>query len=542
MVDESPSTVPVAPVNVPAVVWRYKWLLVGAFFVGAALGLGWSAMQSKSYVAEAQLILTDPRVSSVFTDNQQGIANAPRYVRNQADYIESDLVSARAAELLGGDATLETVSDSVEALSAADRDVVTIRAERGTAEEAAAYADEVAIAYGQLISEEEQRKAEEATQELERSRTELQSQITELEARLAADPGDVAAIAERDAAVSQLVSIQTLIDELDVNSALFGSGVELFQPASLPESPSSPRPVRNAAIAAFFAMLIAGGYALWQSVRSPRAVESGDPAPILGAPLLGTVPVLDRSDASPFPNAAVPRTVAAEAFQFILTSLDFAIDSKPRRADGRLLRSFVVTSVAAGDGKTLSAAGLAMAAAGDGRNLVLVDADERERGLSKLTGSLTGHGLTDLAGSNGAPLDDFTATWKISDTVALTTIAAGSRPQDTASFFRSDGFEGAMDRLEEHYEMVLVDSPPVLAVPETAEIAAEADGVILVVDRGVPLHALDDAVDLLLRAGTPVLGYIFNRSRDRHGGYGYGYSPRYGRRQRKREKATADAR
>ena len=129
-----------------------------------------------------------------------------------------------------------------------------------------------------------------AIAELADAKIELQTRVGELEASLGANPGNAALRAERDAAIAQLVNLNTRIQQIDINMALYGSGVEHFETADIPGSPVSPRPRRNATAAAVLGLLVAGAYALWRTERSPLAEHRHDPAPVLGAPLLGQVP------------------------------------------------------------------------------------------------------------------------------------------------------------------------------------------------------------------------------------------------------------
>ena len=269
---------------------RFRWLVLLTSVVAATVTYGLSSRQADSYQAEASMLLTDPRTSGVFDDAAAGISSMFRYVRNQAEIIESDAVAIRAADLLGTSLTIGKITGSVSAVASRDLDMVTVLAVRPTATEAAALADAVAEAYQGLVAERVQDTAAVAIAEMADAKIELQTRVGELEASLGANPGNAALRAERDAAIAQLVNLNTRIQQIDINMALYGSGVEHFETADIPGSPVSPRPRRNAAAAAVLGLLVAGAYALWRTERSPLAEHRHDPAPVLGAPLLGQVP------------------------------------------------------------------------------------------------------------------------------------------------------------------------------------------------------------------------------------------------------------
>jgi Mrp family chromosome partitioning ATPase len=77
-------------------------------------------------------------------------------------------------------------------------------------------------------------------------------------------------------------------------------------------------------------------------------------------------------------------------------------------------------------------------------------------------------------------------------------------------------------------DLVVLDSPPILAVADTSAIAGQVDGIVVVVAKGTPLKTLEEVRERLEFVGTPVLGYVFNRADTRAGSYGYGYGYGYG--------------
>jgi Mrp family chromosome partitioning ATPase len=205
-----------------------------------------------------------------------------------------------------------------------------------------------------------------------------------------------------------------------------------------------------------------------------------------------------------------------------LSSLDFALETIRGR-------TVLVTSTSKSDGKTATALNLAIAAAHDGRNPLLIDADERAQGLTFLAGFEGKPGVSDLNGPES--VEKSTHQWVLLDGTKIDIVPAGTGVVgNTASFFRSVGFRTAMADLLEDRDIVIIDSPPVMAAAETTDVAAAADGVVLVVAEGARLNDLDDARQRLAMSGTPILGYVFNRATPKSGVTGYGYGYGYGTR------------
>jgi len=221
--------------------------------------------------------------------------------------------------------------------------------------------------------------------------------------------------------------------------------------------------------------------------------------------------------AGPMPVASAPASAAAEAYEFAVSSLGFALE----QVGGT---SALITSTSPADGKTVTALNLVLAAMKDGRKPLLVDADERARGLTRISGFGTAAGVTDLD-ELGHGVDTVVRPWTVGgdhDEVAF--IAAGSKLNGTtAGYFRSAGFGRALRRLVKGWDVVVIDAPPVLVAAETTDLAALVDGVVLVVVPGTPLRRLAEVRERIAMTGTPILGYIYNRAKPETGRYGYGY-------------------
>jgi capsular exopolysaccharide synthesis family protein len=401
---------------------------------------------------------------------------------------------------------------------------VTIRALDPTPGGAAEVANAVGAAYQLEVSRTSKASAEAATTQLNRARQDLQRRIDGLErslAQAAASTGDTSELtaglnAQRAAASTQLLSLESQADQISVDAALYGSGVQLFEKAEPPVSPAQPRPLGAALVAAFLGFLAAMVLAWWRTEHRQNADDRLDPAQILGVPLLGEVPDFSAAGTSGrLPAHEASHTVAGEAYHFLVASLGFALNDEGGR-------TVLITSARPGDGKTITAANLAIAAMRDGRRVLMIDADERARGLTELAGVRPEPGLTDLADENQS-VGLATAQMRLGDNDRIPVVPAGRRLADPAGFFRTGQFRRAIARVKQGADLVVIDSPPLLAVSDTSAIASQADGIVVVVSRGTPLRLLREVRERLEFVGTPALGYVFNRADPRRKRYGYGY-------------------
>jgi Mrp family chromosome partitioning ATPase/capsular polysaccharide biosynthesis protein len=508
-----------------ALLGRWRQILI-AGIAAALLGFGLSALQPVEYTAEASLLLADPRNTGLFGETGVNFLDPSRYVRNQAEFARSNPVVERASVLLDGRLDRDEVRERSTIQPATDLDQLSIRVTDGTASGAAQIANAIGEAYQAVVREEAERSTQASLTELQAQRSELQAAIDAAEERLAAAPGDASARAERDAAVNQLITIDSRADQIAVDSTLFGSGVELFERADVPRSPSAPTPLRNAVLAGILGALAAAALAWWRADETATADGRNDPSRMLKAPLLGTVPSFEEIGLTgSVPTVEAPKSPAGEAYQFLVGSLAFALAENGGR-------SVVLTSASPIDGKTVTCLNLAVAAAQDGRDVVLVDADTRVRGLTRRLGAKDTGGLPALADARN-DLSEIVVPLTADDGKHVPFIPAKSLGDDTAAFFRTPGFRQAVTRLKQVADLIIVDSPPLLLASDASAIATNVDGIVVVVARGTSMKLLEEMRERLDMIGTPVLGYVYTKAKLDGAGYGdyayrYGYSYAYG--------------
>lgn len=507
---------PLGPPVLPAL-WAAKWSIVVTAICAALIGFGVSALQPTTYQAQAELLLVDPRNSGLFEETGVNFLDPSRYVRNQAELARSAPVITRTAELIGGRLSTDAVTRALTVRPSVDLDLLTVLASDRTGPGAAQIATAAGEAYQQIVREQVQGNADSSLAEIEGQRVQLEATIAEAEAELATAPGDSSLTAERDSAITQLVDLRSRADQIAVDASLFGSGVQQFQEADIPESPAAPQPMRNAALAFVLGALAAGGLAWWRAEETATADGRNDPSTVLNAPLLGSVPDFAESGLDTvLPTVAAPKSPPAEAYQFLVGALAHAMEE----VDGR---SVLITSAGPADGKTMTTLNLAVAASQDGRDVLVVDADTRMRGLTRILGLAHEAGLPELA--DGRPLAEVVELAGIGEGHALPVIPAMPMGKDTAAFFRTPGFLRAVKVLVAPADLVLFDTPPLLLAADTAAIARCVDGIVVVVARGTPMRTLREMRERLDLTGTPVLGYIFTKATS---GTGYGAYGRYG--------------
>ncbi|HJR89651.1 MAG TPA: polysaccharide biosynthesis tyrosine autokinase [Aeromicrobium sp.] len=210
----------------------------------------------------------------------------------------------------------------------------------------------------------------------------------------------------------------------------------------------------------------------------------------------------------------------AEAFRVLRTNLNFAnLDAKNQ--------TMLVTSSVPDEGKTFVAANLASAMAGSGRSVLVLDADMRNPNVADLLGLENAVGMiTVLLGR--ATLDQAIQVHPS----GLHFLGTGPQPPNPSEVLDTQAMRSLLATLRDRYEVVIVDAPPLLPVADSAILATEVDGVLLLVRHGAThREQLRMAVARLNTVGGRLLGTVINQA-PMHGvgqygygyyGYGYGY-------------------
>ena len=255
--------------------------------------------------------------------------------------------------------------------------------------------------------------------------------------------------------------------------------------------------------------------------RSPEEMQNQLRVPVLAIVRRLETTALTGLDA--LQVHAAPNTAESEAFRTLRTTLAFNSQETSR---------MVISSPEPGDGKTTVLANLAVTYAQAGKKVLLIDADLRRPGLTKLLGLRGPVGLSSLLRAE-EPLETMAAkSIAASGIEGLDVLASGPRPTNPAELLSGQRFSELLAWAETIYDQVLIDSPPALAASDAAVIGRIVDGVLLVVQPEKNQRRLVmRAADSFMSMGIDLIGVIINRASGEkdgdfygYGRYGYGYS------------------
>jgi capsular exopolysaccharide synthesis family protein len=308
----------------------------------------------------------------------------------------------------------------------------------------------------------------------------------------------------------------------------------VIEPAPVPTTPVSPKIRTNVLLAASIGFLLATGAAVLLEYLDDTIKSGEDVERILQTATLGAIarihPLKEPGDHLVARNQ--PRSPISEAYRVVRTNLQFSGLSNPSS-------TVLVTSAGPGEGKTTTAANLAIAMAQAGKRVVLADTDLRRPAMHHFFGVPNNQGLTSLLLDGDLEPDDVLAD---SGVEGLRVLTSGPLPPNPAELLGSPQMERLIQRLQEQAEVLIFDSPPILAVADATILGSQCDGTLLVVDAGkTRSDVVKRGKETLDKVGVNLLGVVLNKLSRRRGSgyyyYYYYYSTEDGRKKRRQKKS-----
>ncbi|MEO1067532.1 MAG: polysaccharide biosynthesis tyrosine autokinase [Cyanobacteria bacterium J06638_6] len=307
-------------------------------------------------------------------------------------------------------------------------------------------------------------------------------------------------------------------EQLSAELARGGFSWEVVEPP-LPGRRIGPDPIRPLALGIAAGLLVGGGLAFLAESIDKRVRTSDDlqkqvPLPLLGMlpRRLASLPPLRRGEAEAI--GMHPELADSELMQTVLwpqfrDSLDLIANNLQLLQTRSPSKAIAITSALPEEGKTTLTLGLAFSLARMGQRVLVIDADLRRSGIQAELGLAAEEGLSGLlmgASTQGRPHRlDF-------GTVFVDVLPAGPIPEDPISLLSSPRFRQLLTRGKEHYDLVLVDTPPLIGMADAIKVGAVCDSTLLVtrLDR-ITQSQLTEAMTLLTHLN--MIGLVANGAR-----------------------------
>lgn len=304
--------------------------------------------------------------------------------------------------------------------------------------------------------------------------------------------------------------------ELTAAAGISASNISIIDVATAPVKPSSPKILRNLALSILIGLVLAGSivalrHNMDDAVKIPEDVESK-----LELTLLGVIPKTKM--ASPMQEMADPKSGISESYNSLRSALIYSTSRG-------LPRTMLVTSSQPAEGKSTTSLAIALGIAKLGRRVVLIDVDMRRPSI---------HGLLDLPNTTGLSnlltrQDTIENAIQPSGSENLSVITSGPVPPSPTDLLSTPAMPELLDTLAAHFDLILLDSPPVLGLADAPLLSTLVEGVVMVIQSDRSRRgSLKSSLRRLRAARANILGGVLTifdpaKTGNRYTEY-YGYS------------------
>jgi succinoglycan biosynthesis transport protein ExoP len=494
-----------------AVLWRWKWLIVLVVVAATGTAYYFSARQTPQYSATASLIYEKPldvsnplsAGSNYIDPNQQQLD-----VQSVGTIVTSPDMTGRVEKLVGPN-VINAAEYSVSASAAQPgtnssyTNVATISVTSSDPQQAARIANAYATAFIAWRKQTQQQQVRQAERV-------IQSKMNTF-------------LSPASRGSSDYLMLEQRLRDLQILEATVTGDFRLVTPAEPPTEPFAPRPKRAAVLGFGVGLFAAIGLAFLLEQLNTRIRDYRETSELLRMPVIGRIPSLPKRYLGPESLAVVqhPDGRAAEAFRMLRGNLEFV------NVDGTS-KSILVTSCKQGEGKSLTVANLGAALALAGKRVIVVDGDLRRPQMHKYFSLPNEAGLSTVLSGQTTLADSLQAVALAPETMhggngagpqapaptqgMLLVLTSGTLPPNPGELIASKKFGILLEHLRTEADVVLVDSPAIMAVGDAAALAAAVDGLVMLVNiEQVRRPTLREVADVLDPLPCRKLGIIVAR-------------------------------
>lgn len=341
---------------------------------------------------------------------------------------------------------------------------------------------------------------------------------------------------ERQVNEKYYILMKTKLQESRITEASKISNVRIIDPAIPPEKPVKPKKKMNLLLGLFLGLGAGVGIAFIRDYLD-HSIKSGEDLQRLGLTAIAIIPTIDVKSAvekigkvykdknngeevlvkARLVSHYDPKSAVAEAYRTLRTNIQFMSPDRP-------IKSLLVTSAGPGDGKSTTVINIAITFANLGKKVLLIDADLRKPIQHKVFEFQRAPGLTHLLIEN-LPDEEVIHQTEVPN---LDLITCGDIPPNPSELLASQRLKNFMERAREKYDIILFDTPPVIAVTDATVLSQLTDAILLVVRAGsTDLRVLERSIELLRQVKANLVGAVLNGVNMSTGYDSYYYYYRY---------------
>jgi len=343
----------------------------------------------------------------------------------------------------------------------------------------------------------------------------LQQQLNDLKGRTLVEQNQSIQLSilrrEADTNRQQYESLLRRFNQLNAESGVQANNLGVVDRAVAKSKPSSPNIPLNILVSLIAGIVFSGLYLIAQIQLFDRIRTSFDVTDRLGLPLLGAIPHSDDV----IEEMGDQKSAIAESFNLVRTGLSMS-------SQGGAPATAMVTSTQASEGKTSCCVSLAIGFSRLGKNVLLIDLDLRRPNVHRLLEVSNKVGASSVL-SGQVPAASAVQKSQYS---GLDVLTAGPIPPSPTDLIMGQQFDALLDEMGQQYDLILIDSPPVLALADAEILSNRVDATMFVIESGRNSRkAVLNATNRILRNGARIAGVVLTKYDP--GELGYGYNSEY---------------
>ena len=533
------------------ILWRWLWLLLLVAIAAGAVAYYLTDQQPRVYEASAKAIVNVVSRTDYY-DSYTATYTSQRLAETYAQTMVTETLLQTVAEKLG-----YPVTGSVKATSVENSPIFNISVTDSDPQKAADTANAVIAAFAEKVMRDQASRYLELKSSLEAEIADLDNKLTQVNSELSIleikdaeyeaavernkqleedglptipverDPQDYVSRAELELAKAQYQSNRSSLfanlQQIRLTEVQSATTISQLNQAIPNTTPIQPQPLKSGALAAVVGFMVAAGVVFLIAYLEDEIRDPSELSQRWGIPVIGVITNFSASQ-EPLITLSKPRMPVSESFRSLRTNLQFSGIDAP-------LKTLLITSASPSDGKSSVAANLATVIAQSDKEVVIVDGDMRRPTMHKVFKLSNRLGLSDYFIRTP---DKMTGVVKKTAVNGLSIITSGSLPPNPSELLASTKMQDVINLLAKHFDMVILDSPPLLAVTDALILAKSVDGVILVIDpKKTKRGAIQQAVEQLKRLDARLLGIVLNNIKVKRSSYYYNreyyYSKHYGK-------------
>lgn len=499
---------------------KWWWLILLSTLVAGASS--WYIVKDEPPVYQTSTTLMIGQALEKADPTYADFYTSERLAQTYSELVLREPILKKTAEALGFGDQWRALKGQIGANVVAGTQLLEIRVTDTDPQRAKAIADELADQLKTLVNKQE-----------DGNTAFIRTQVESLEGKIPAAQEEIQRLEEQlteTFSARQVEELQSQINSLrnQVNiwqstyaqyQTLLGSGsanyLDIIEEAPLSSVPIGPNRPMQIALAAGIGLILSLAAAVLLEYLDDTLKSPDDVSKMISLTTLGVITrITGSTPAEKLITLRYPKSPISEAYRAMRTNLQYSSLDEP-------IRTLVITSANPKEGKstTLSNLGIVMAQAG--KSVVVVDADLRRPMLHRIFQVQNKRGLTDLLLQDVPVLDGCLQETGIENLRVLT---SGPLPPNPSELLGSKRMQNLLAVLSAEADVVLLDTPPALAVTDAVVLGSQADGVLLVTDAGKTRRgAARQAVESLRKVGATLTGVAMNRLSTRGLGRGYYY-------------------